>query len=71
VRPVDAIREDPPYLKGSFNKIDSRRRPLTTWAFVINITDEFILELNVMDAQDESVDFGSHLLGQGDEEVTS
>jgi hypothetical protein len=53
-------------LKEAFQKLTLGRRKLATWAFFLNI---FILQLNVMHAQDCSVDFRHHMLGLGDEEV--
>jgi hypothetical protein len=37
--------------------------------FTTSITDEFILELDIMHAHDASVDFRHHVLQLGDEEV--
>jgi hypothetical protein len=45
------------------------RRPLLTWVFVANITDEFILGLDVLQSHDASTDLRRHVLQLGDEEV--
>jgi hypothetical protein len=46
-----------------------RRLPLTTSLFVASITDEFILELDVMHAHDASVDLRRHMMWLSDEAV--
>jgi hypothetical protein len=46
------------------------RRPLTFWVVVAEITDDFILRLDVLRAYDASVDLGRHLLRLEQEEVT-
>jgi hypothetical protein len=45
------------------------RRPLTTWVFIANITDEFILGLDVLSAQNASVDLKDLVRQMGREEV--
>jgi hypothetical protein len=45
-------------------------RALRIWVFAAEITDEFILGLDVLWACDASVDLGCHLLRLGQEEVT-
>ena len=43
---------------------------LRIWVFVVEVTDEFILGLDVLRAYNASVDLGHHLLQLGQEEVT-
>jgi hypothetical protein len=43
---------------------------LKIWVFVAEITDEFILGLGVLRANDASVDLGRHMLQLGREEVS-
>jgi hypothetical protein len=43
------------------------RRPLKIWVFIANITDEFILGLDILPAYDASVDLGHQILGLREE----
>jgi hypothetical protein len=46
------------------------RRPLKIWVFVADITNEFILGLDILRAYDASVDIGRQTLRLADEEVS-
>jgi hypothetical protein len=70
VRPADGVREDLPILKQELVKLTLGQRPLITWVFVANITDEFFLGLDVLRTHDASVDLGRRVLRLGDEEVS-
>jgi hypothetical protein len=59
VGPVDGIRGDLPTLKEAFVKLTMGLRPLTTWVFVANITDEFVMGFDVMHGHDASVDLNA------------
>jgi hypothetical protein len=56
-------------LKEALVTLTLGRRPLTTWVFVASIADEFILELEVLRAQNASVDLKRLVLRMGREEV--
>jgi hypothetical protein len=60
VFPSHHIGGDPPHLEGSL---------LTTWVFVISITNEFILGLNIMRAYDASMDLKCHMLWLSSEDM--
>ena len=64
-----ASGETIPVLKEALVELTLGRRALRIWVFVAEVTDEFILELNVLRAYDASVDLGRHLLRLGQEEV--
>jgi hypothetical protein len=51
-----------PILKEVLLILTLERRPLTMWVFVANITDELILELDILRAYDASVDIGRQTL---------
>jgi len=57
-------------LKEAFVELTLGRRALRIWVFVAEVTDQFILGLDVLRAYDASVDLGRHLLRLGQEEVT-
>jgi hypothetical protein len=57
-----ASEETLPILKEALVKLTLGQCPLTTWVFVANITDEFVLGLDVMHAHDPSVDLRCHVL---------
>jgi hypothetical protein len=65
-----ASGETIPVVKEVLVELALGRRALRIWVFVAEITDEFILPLDVLRAYDASVDFGCHLLSLGKEEVT-
>jgi hypothetical protein len=56
-----------PILNEALVKLTLGRRPITTRVFVANITDEFILALDVVYAHDASVDLRRHARRLGDE----
>ena len=56
--------------KEVFVELTLGRRAMRIWAFVAEVTEEFILELDVLRAYDTSVDLGRHLLRLGQEDVT-
>jgi hypothetical protein len=56
-------------LKEALVKLTLRGRPLAAWAFVANITDKFILGLDVLCTHDASLDLRYQALRLGDEEV--
>jgi hypothetical protein len=53
-----------PILKEALVKVTLGQCPLTTWVFVANITDKFILRLDILHANHASVDLGCHVLCQ-------
>ena len=57
-------------LKEAFVERTLGRRALSICVFVAEVTDEFILGLDVLRAYDAYVDLGRHLLQLGHEEVT-
>jgi hypothetical protein len=57
-------------LKEALVELTLGRRTLRIWVFIAEITDEFILGLDVLRAYNVSVDVGCHLLRLGQEEVT-
>ena len=65
-----ASGETIPVLKEALVELTLGRQALRTWVFVAEVTDEFILGLDVLRAYDASVDIGRHLLRLGQEEVT-
>jgi hypothetical protein len=65
-----ASGETIPVLKEALVEMTLGRRTLRIWVFVAEITDEFILGLDVLRAYNVSVDVGCHLLRLGQEEVT-
>ena len=56
-------------LKEGLVELTLGRQALRIWAFVAEVTDEFILGLDVLLAYDTSVDLGRHLLRLGQEDV--
>jgi hypothetical protein len=50
-------------------KLTLGQHPLTSWVFVTNTTNEFILGLDVFRAHSAAVDLRCHMLQLGDEEV--
>jgi hypothetical protein len=56
-------------LKEVFLTLTLGRRPLKIWVFVANITNEFILGLNILRAYDASVDIGRQTLRLAEEEI--
>ena len=65
-----ASGETIPVLKEALVELTLGRRALRIWVFVADVTDEFILGLDILRAYDASVDLGRHLLRLGGEEVT-
>jgi hypothetical protein len=63
-------RETLPVLKEVFLTVTLGRRPLKIWDFVADITNEFILELDILRAYDTSVDLGRQTLRLADEVVS-
>jgi hypothetical protein len=59
-----------PILKEVFLTLTLGRRPLKIWVFVANITNEFILGLDILRAYNASVDIGRHTLRLAEEEVS-
>jgi hypothetical protein len=57
-------------LKGALFKLTPGWWALRIWVFVAEVTDEFILGLDVLWTYDVSVDLGCHLLQLDQEEVT-
>jgi hypothetical protein len=57
-----ASGETIPVLKEALVELSLGRRALRIWVFVTEVTDEFILGLDVLRAYDASVDLGRHLL---------
>lgn len=67
---VDRIWDSTPHLEGSFPNSDHGAHPLKIWIFVANITNEFILGLDVLRAYNASVDLGCQRLCLAEEEVS-
>ena len=65
-----ASGETLPMLREALVELTLGQRALSIWVFVAEVTDEFILGLDVLRAYDASVDLGRHLLRLGQEEVT-
>jgi hypothetical protein len=65
-----ASGETIPVLKEAFVELNLGRRVLRLWVFVAEITDKFILGLDVLRAYDASVDLGRHMLRLDQKEVT-
>jgi predicted aspartyl protease len=65
-----ASGETIPVLKEALVELTLGQRALRIWVFVAEVTDEFILGLDVLRAYDASLDLGRHLLRLGQEEVT-
>jgi hypothetical protein len=59
-----------PVVKEALVELTLGQRALRICVFVAEVTDEFILELDVLRAYDASVDLGRHLLRLGQEELT-
>jgi hypothetical protein len=59
-----------PVLKEVFLTLTLGRCPLKIWVFVANITNEFILGLDILHAYDASVDIGRQSLCMAEEEVS-
>jgi hypothetical protein len=58
-----------PVLKEVFLTLSLGRRPLKIWVFVANITNDFILGLDILRAYDASVDIGRQTLRLAEEEI--
>jgi hypothetical protein len=67
--PADSIGQTLLILKEYFVTLLLGRRPVKTWVFVANITDEYILGLDVLIARDAAVDLTRLLLRLGKGEV--
>jgi hypothetical protein len=65
----DASGDTLPILMEALVEKTLGQRPICIWVFTANITEEFILELDIMHAHKASVDFRCHVLQLGDEEV--
>jgi hypothetical protein len=59
-----------PMLKEALVELTLGQPVLRIWVFVAEVTDEFILGLDVLRVYDASVDLGRHVLLLGQEEVT-
>jgi hypothetical protein len=59
-----------PVLKEAHFDLTLGRRALSIWVFVAEVTNEFIVGLDILRAYNESVELGHHLLRLGREEVT-
>ena len=57
-----ASGETLPVLREALVELTLGQRALRIWVFVAEVTDEFILGLDVLRAYDASVDLGRHLL---------
>jgi hypothetical protein len=53
-----------------FLTLNPGQRPLKFWAFVANITNEFILRLDILRAYSPSMDLGRQALRMVEEEVS-
>jgi hypothetical protein len=58
-----------PVVKESLVQLTLGQRALNIWMFVADITDEFILGLDILRAYDASVDVGHNVLRLGQEEM--
>jgi hypothetical protein len=58
-----------PTLKEAFIKLNLGRCQLTSWVFIANIMDEFILRPDVMHAHDASMELRCHVVHLGIEKV--
>jgi hypothetical protein len=56
-----------PILKEVFLTLTLGQRPLKIWIFITNITNEFILGLDILHAYDTSVDLGLQTLHLAEE----
>jgi hypothetical protein len=59
-----------PILKEVFLTLSLGRRPLKIWVFVTNITNEFVLGLDILCAYDASVDLRCQKLHLAEEEIS-
>jgi hypothetical protein len=59
-----------PILKEIFLTMNLGQYPLKMWVFVANITNDFILGLDILRAYDTSVDLERQMLHLAEEEVT-
>jgi hypothetical protein len=59
-----------PVLKEVYVTLTLGRLPLKVWVFVANITNEFILGLDILHAHDATVDIGRRTLRLAEEEVS-
>jgi hypothetical protein len=67
---ADGICGSPPRLRKVFLTLTLRWRPLKIKVFVANITNEFILGLDILRAYDAVVDLGRHMLSLVEKEVS-
>jgi hypothetical protein len=58
-----------PVVKEALVELTLGQRALKIWVFVADVTDEFILGLDILRAYDASVDVGRHVLRMGQEKV--
>jgi hypothetical protein len=58
-----------PILKEGFLTMTLRRQSLKIWVFITNITNEFIMVLDILRAYDASLELGRQMLRLGLEEV--
>jgi hypothetical protein len=58
-----------PVVKDVLLELTLGQRSLTIWVFFADMTDEFILGLDILRAYDASEDVGRHVLRLGQEEV--
>jgi hypothetical protein len=56
-----------PIIKEVFLTLNLGRRPLKIWVFVADITNEFILGLDILRAYDAKLDIGRHTLRLAEE----
>jgi hypothetical protein len=67
---ADGIWGSLPILKAVFLTLTLGWRPLKIWVFVANITNEFILGLDILHAYDASVSLGHQTLRLAEQEVS-
>jgi hypothetical protein len=70
IQTANGIWGSAPLLKEVFLTLTLGRRPLKIWVFVANITNEFILGLDILRAYNASVDIGLQTLRLAEEEVS-
>jgi hypothetical protein len=62
LHPAHGIREIIPILKEALAKFILGCHQLTTWVFITSITNELILELEILHTHDVSVDLECYML---------
>jgi hypothetical protein len=66
---TDTLKQALPILKELFQTFNMERRSRKIWVFVANITNEFILRLDILCAYDASVDPECQMLHLAEEKV--